>query len=156
MAGDVTTDTVNADTINDRAGSGAPNFPNGIELGGTAVEFDYEYDELDISSLGVFSAAQPVLRITRFNQMVTLSWENLAHSSASNATAGAAFIPASYRPPSSDVRNIYNHAGAAGVSRVIVASDGELSFGYVDWAGASDTRTATGPGSISWNIDGTP
>ena len=105
---------------------------------------------LDISSQGVFSAAQPVLRISRVHKTVTLIWNNLAHTSSSFPTA-AGFIPASYRPPH-EIRNMYSFINSA-TRVVVVGSNGTLGFFYLDSTFVAFATTGTGVGSISWVVN---
>ena len=111
----------------------------------------YQYEELDISSNGDFSAAQPVLRIVKIGALVTLTWPSVAHTSDSTPASASGFIPAAYRP-AYNLYNTYLSQGAT-VHRVNILSNGTLSFEYLNWSGTLTAQTTTVAGSVSWVVD---
>jgi len=118
------------------------NFPQAVALEG------YEETTFDISSSGEFDAAQPVIKIARFKNMVTMSWVNLAHSSTSTPETAAGVIPLGFRPAAT-----YGTGANMGASQsflVNIKADGSIEWLYFDWAGAGSARTSTGNGTISW------
>lgn len=130
-----------------------PNFftTGALATGGNFGTVYYAYNQLNISSSGNFSAGQPDLLIARVNQVVTLSWNDLGHASGSSASSASGFIPVGYRPAFL-IFNIYA-AGGSQVHRVLISTDGTITFNYFDWNGAGSARTSTSNGSISWTID---
>lgn len=130
-----------------------PNFftTGALATGGNFGTVYYAYNQLNISSSGNFSAGQPDLLIARVNQVVTLSWNDLAHTSGSSASSASGFIPVGYRPAFL-IFNTYA-VGGSQVLRILVNTDGTITFNYFDWNGAGSARTGTSNGSISWTID---
>jgi len=61
--------TLNVDTINDAAGTGAPSFPNGIELTGTAVSGPNKIQRKNLAANLTGAAANT--NIFTFNNLVT-------------------------------------------------------------------------------------
>lgn len=114
-------------------------------------DLDTNYAELDISSSGAFSAAQPVLRIFRSKQGVVLAFPDLAHTSGSTAASASGFIPSGYRPPHTII-NTYSISSADAL-RILIATDGTITFSYFNWAGSGTSRSSTSSGSCSWVID---
>jgi len=122
------------------------NFPQAIALTGAD-----ETDDLDISSSGDFSAAQPVLKISRSGKNVMMSWDNLAHSSSSAPATAIGFIPAKYRPAQPTTRDVYV-AGSTQIRNITVGSDGLVTFTYRDYTGSVSAATSTSSGSTGWVI----
>jgi hypothetical protein len=91
-----------------------------------------------------------VLRIARVGKIVTLSWENLVHTSLSTGESAAGFIPTEYRPSHSVTA--CTTLGAV-VRQVTIESDGTFAYSYRDWAGTASSQVNTGTGTISWVID---
>jgi hypothetical protein len=119
--------------------------------GGIGILSYYKEEDLNISSLGSFSAGQPVLRIVRTGKIVTLSWPILAHSSTTNAVSSATFIPADYRP-AHEVCSTYR-ATSSLVRMASISTGGQVNFEYFNWAGTATADTSTGVGSMSWVVD---
>lgn len=111
----------------------------------------YQEQDLNISSSGDFSAGQPVLRISRVNKLVTLSWENLAHTSGAEPQSATGFIPVAFRP-SHEVANLYNFNGSI-VRRARITSAGFFILLYRDWAGTGTAQTSSDNGTMSWVLD---
>jgi hypothetical protein len=118
---------------------------------GKAGLIEYEYDELDISSSGDFDPSQPLLRIARVGSVVTLTWDNITHSTTSAPESAAGFIPSEYLPEAT-VRTTVNF-GANAVILAYVDTSGKLIFSLRDWSGSPYSGTGVNGGSISWVID---
>lgn len=109
----------------------------------------YESITINISSSGSFSAAQPVLKLTRIGNVVTLTFPGLSFSSSSTPLSGAV-IPAAYRPST----NVYTMSEMSS-SRVVLAlvqSTGEFGFIVRDWAGTATPISSALGGSLTWVI----
>lgn len=125
----------------------------GLATDTQAGAVDYaKYQEVDISSSGSFSAAQPVIRLDRTSKQVSLSFASLAHSSSATPATASGIIPSGFRP-NATITSVYNMDGSR-VYSVSVAADGTLSFSYRDWAGSASAATATLAGTVSWTVDG--
>ena len=119
--------------------------------GGIGILSYYKEEDLNISNLGSFNVGQPVMRITRTNKTVTLTWPSLAHTSTTNAVSSATFIPVEYRP-AHEVNNVYL-ASASFVRNITLGSGGQLNFEYFNWAGVGTADISTRPGTLTWVID---
>lgn len=120
----------------------------------TAITVQHYKDDvftqtLDASSSGDISAAQPVLTIYRDGRVVTLYVPSLAHASLNSAATATGFIPAAYRPLAS-ISQIATHNGSV-TRQMTVNSNGQLAWGYRDWAGSATNQTDTGGAMVvSW------
>jgi hypothetical protein len=118
---------------------------------GKAGLIEYDYDELDISSSGDFSASQPVLRLARVGSVCTLTWPSLAHSSDNTPASATGFIPECCRP-NDNLFSVY-YTSIVDIRRIKVQTDGEISMYYLNWSGSSVNDTETAPGTVSWVVD---
>jgi hypothetical protein len=118
---------------------------------GKAGLIEYDYDELDISSSGDFSASQPVLRLARVGSVCTLTWPNLAHSSDNFPESASGFIPEHCRPNDYDYSVYY--ITSTKVRRITVKPDGGIAMYYRDWSGSAVNDIGTTSGSVSWVVD---
>jgi len=110
-----------------------------------------DYQELDISSSGDFSAGQPLLRIAKNEQIVTLTWTALNHPSDNEVFSAVGFIPEKYRPAHL-VRNTFANSTTA-LYRVEIHDDGKFGVDYKNYSGSATNKTQALGGSVSWVID---
>lgn len=111
------------------------------------------YDKPDISSSGSFSSGQAdKVRLAREGNIVTMSWEDLSHSSSSAPTSSAGFIPVDFRPPAAAI-SMYSIGASSDIRRVRVLADGTFELSYYNSSFALTSRTTSGEGTISWVMD---
>ena len=116
----------------------------------SAGEVESSYEQLDPSGSGDISASQPVVKISRVDKQITLSFPSLAHASLSTVTTASGFIPEQYRPADQMI-NLY-FFNATQIGEVTIQTDGQIRWIYRDYTGTVSARTNTASGSISWII----
>ena len=145
---DVTTDALKADTITDEAGTGDPNFSQGLHIAGNSADVIDVYLEENKTADNEFTGG--TVRFRRIGSMVTISANVLTHSSSSSRATSAGFVPTDYRP-ATDSENVWS-AVSTRIRKVMVTSGGTLSIEYFDWAGGTADTTDTGNAlTISYN-----
>jgi hypothetical protein len=129
--------------------------PIGIQLaanGAPGLISYYKEDTLDVSSSGDFDAAQTPMKLTRIGNVVTLYWQNLAHSSSSDPATAAGVLPLEWRPDDA-VKQVYAVSSTGITFQIQVSTAGTITFQYRTAAGATSARTNTNNGSsISWIV----
>lgn len=117
------------------------NYLQEIEDAGAAAQFTainnlIHYSE-DIIDLGGDFTGDGEVKCTRVGNQVTITaMDLLTHSSGVAAFSESSAIPDIYRPPASDVGNLY-HPGVGVMSYVQVTSFGVLNTAYLDYSGMS-------------------
>lgn len=139
--------TGNFDEINDQAGTGAPDFPNGLTLSGGSDVLD-TYQDGVVAGNGDLSGGD--FYFEKIGNAVVITWESLSHTSATSAASSSGLVPSAYRP-TNEITNVYEVTGSV-VRKVTIATDGTVTFNYYDWAGAGFSRGATDVGSITYSI----
>ena len=94
------TTTLRSDSITDEAGSGAPDFDNGLTMSAGSI-LDTYIEDTHVSTLsGIWAVAQNItILISKVGNVVTLSWPNVlaTANTASNITLDVV-LDAAYRP----------------------------------------------------------
>lgn len=149
-SGTVQSDVLEADTITDEAGTGAPNLSNGMKVsGGTSVLDNYTQGLSNADN--DFSAGQ--LRYTRVGDTVTISTKTTITSSTAGAakSTSASFLPAAFRPPITQ-ENVYSY-DATHVFKMRVFSTGQITLEVKTWSGAGGSVSAWVAPSISYTVE---
>lgn len=110
----------------------------------------YKEEDLDPNGSGPFNAAGTV-RIAKVNNVVTMSWDSLSHTSSASPATASGFIPAEYRPTLGNMLNCYSSTTSL-ILRVNISTAGVLQFNYADASHVASNRTDAPPGSVSWVI----
>ena len=140
-------DSLQADSITDKAGTGAPDLPQGLTTNGTDI---LDYEETTITLGGDFTGSAKLVRIGNFVSLMGTS--NWSHASLSTATSAVGDIPAAYRPTVGN--GAFNLVVMAGpIHRVNVQTNGTVQIVYFDEAFVPQATTGTSsPPCLSWVI----
>ena len=142
--------TVQADTITDGAGTGAPNFSQGVIIGGGSTLMSYS--TLSTTLNGDFTAGQ--IRLTLIGNVVTITTTVVpTHASLTTANSASGLISAAFRPVADATTNA-SSGNTSAMTEIGVRTDGTFRIQHRDWAGALVATTGPSNGlTISYAID---
>lgn len=126
------------DNITNEAGSGAPDFPNGIELSSSGVVVDYEEDSGSLD--GGFTGG--TYRAVRIGKLVTITLDSATNASSGSATSTVT-LPSTMRPTATASVVSFNSASQNKTDVFRVNNDGTITLLYMQ-TGTSG-RNDTGP-----------
>jgi hypothetical protein len=114
---------------------------------------EYREATIDLSTdpnAGAFTSG--TLKIVRIGKQVTIAaTTNVNHTSGTSAASSAGLIPSWARPTTATIYNV--HITSTYVGNTSVATGGELSISYRDWAGGTPARSITTPPNITFILD---
>lgn len=140
-------DSLAADSITDKAGSGAPDFPQGLTTNGTDV---LDYEEAVVVLDGAITGSA---RFTRVGNIVTMTGVDVwTHASLSVASTNTGLVPAQFRPPIT-ARNLYIVISGQHINQVSILSNGRIDVAYWDtsFSLVADTTTDVPP-SLTYSL----
>ena len=159
MAGNALTDTVQANTITDRAGTGAPNFSQGVLLSGGSLKADTITDAAgtgapdftqglklasgttdlsvyrEVSSSWTASGTTVTWYAVRVGRLVSVSfWTGTLISTST--TSGASDLPSEYRP-NKGATALVEIGSAGSITKIFISTAGLMRLETVLVASAS-------------------
>ena len=137
--------TVRADTIADGAGTGAPNFSQGLQIAGGSIDA-YEIDSVAVTGSG-FSGN---LGLVRLGAMVIATAESIWPHNNGGTPSTDAIIPAAFRP-TDIISQTYNYDANSGMT-VNINTDGTMTFLYRDETGAVNRTDIFAVFSVAYKI----
>jgi hypothetical protein len=130
--------TLKVDEITDAAGTGAPDFSQGIEISSSGVVVDYE--EVSGTLDGGFTGG--TYRAVRIGKVITITLDSPTNASTSGVTSTVA-LPATMRPTSAASTVSFNSAASNKTDVFRIQTNGTINLLYMETGTSS--RNDTGP-----------
>ena len=130
--------------------AGLKDFTQGVDV--TAVDGSfYRTQTLDVAGSGDYTVGSVICSRVG-NQVVISSTSTLTHSSVNKASSASLFIPAAYRPATTNTYNVY--IVSTEIARCAILNDGTMETQYYKWDGTAGTNRIDSfvPITISYNV----